>query len=164
MIESTARPAAEIRQTYQRLVAQLALRALRAVFGADPAGLVTTIVFNGIVEAVDPNTGQAISPCLITLRATRDQFTPLVLEKLDPVACVRRYFAAADVSAHPEELQAVRPVMEFDMADPRIVDPADVISGMDPRPNLLDFGSRVGQFARRSSTMAAARTSGRSVQ
>ena len=141
-IEATARPVAEIRQAYQRMVAQLALRSLRAVFGADPAGLVSTIVFNGIVHAVEPSTGQSITPCLITLRATRDQFTPLVLEKLDPVACVRKYFAA-DVSAHPDELQAVQPVMEFEMADPRIIDPVDVISGLDRRPNLLELSAKL---------------------
>ena len=73
-----------------------------------------------------------------TLRATRDQFTPLVLTHVDPVMCVRKYFAA-DVSPHPEELQAVQPVMEFKMADPRIIDPVDLISRIDKRPNLLEL-------------------------
>lgn len=111
----TARAATEIRQTYQRLVAQIALRALHTVFNADRYSLVTTIVFNGIVEAIDPATGQTVTPCLITLRATREQFAPLVLSNVDPVACVRKHFAA-DVSRHPEELQPVPPVMEFKMA------------------------------------------------
>ncbi len=120
------------------MVSQIALRALHAVFGSDPYGLVSTVVFNGIVEAIDRSTGQKVEPCLITLRATRDQFAPLILREVDPVACVRKYFAA-DVSAHPDELQAVEPVMNFNMADPRIIDPVDVISGMDKRPNLLQL-------------------------
>ncbi|MEU1836936.1 restriction endonuclease [Micromonospora chersina] len=140
-IEGTARPVAEIRETYQQVVAQLALRALHVVFTADRFKLVSTVVFNGIVRAVDPSTGQTITPCLITLRATKDQFMPLVLKQVNPVACVRKYFAA-DVSPHPEELQAVQPVMSFDMADPRIVDPVDVISDLDRRPNLLDLTSK----------------------
>jgi restriction system protein len=137
----TDRSATEIRQAYQRMVAQIALRALHAVFTADRLSLVGTIVFNGIVEAIDPTTGQTITPCLITLRATREQFAPLVLANVDPVACVRKHFAA-DVSAHPEELQAVSPVMEFKMADPRIIDPVDVISQLDKRPNLLELTSK----------------------
>jgi restriction system protein len=137
-IDSTPRPVAEIRRTYQELVAQMALRALHMVFQADHRDLVSTVVFNGIAEAVDPATGRTIRPCLITLRATRDQFESLVLAKVDPVACVRKYFAA-EVSPHPEELQAVQPVMSFDKADPRIIDPVDVISGIDKRPNLLDL-------------------------
>lgn len=135
---ATARPAVEIRQTYQQLVAQIALRALHRIFSCDQFRLVDTVVFNGIVDAIDRATGQAIEPCLITLRATRDQFTPLVLTHVDPVMCVRKYFAA-DVSPHPEELQAVQPVMEFKMADPRIIDPVDVISRIDKRPNLLEL-------------------------
>ena len=138
---ATARPVAEIRQTYQQVVAQLALRALHRIFSSDPLRLVDTIVFNGIVDAIDPTTGQKIEPCLITLRATRDQFLPLVLTHVDPVMCVRKYFAA-DVSPHPEELQAVQPVMEFRMADPRIIDPVDILSQIDKRPNLLELTSK----------------------
>jgi restriction system protein len=137
-ITSTGRSANEIRQTYQRLVAQMALRALHAIFTVDRGNLVGTVVFNGVVDAIDPATGQSIEPCLITLRATREQFTPLILANVDPVACVRKYFAA-DVSPHPEELQPVPPVMEFKMADPRIIDPVDVISHLDKRPNLMEL-------------------------
>ncbi|MEU0553250.1 restriction endonuclease [Dactylosporangium sp. NPDC006015] len=140
-ISGTARTAAEIRRTYQNLVAQIALRAVHTVFTAGRLSLVNTVVFNGIVEAIDPATGQTIRPCLITLRANREQFTELVLANVDPVACVRKYFAA-DVSQHPEELQPVQPVMEFKMADPRIIDPVDVISQIDKRPNLLELTAK----------------------
>lgn len=144
-IDATARPAAEMRTIYQTLVAQLAIRALRSIFATERSGLVSTIVFNGIVDAIDPTTGQPVQPCLITLRATREQFEGLVLEQLDPVACIRRYFAA-DVSRHPEELEPVTPVMEFKMADPRIIDPVDVISGLDKRPNLLELTSKEFEY------------------
>jgi restriction system protein len=137
-IDTTARPVAEIRRLYQELVAQMALRALQVVFGAGERELVSTVVFNGVVKAIDPSTGQKIKPCLITLRATRDQFEALVLSKLDPIACIRKYFAA-EISPHPEELQAVQPVMTFDKADPRVIDAIDVISGIDMRPNLLEL-------------------------
>lgn len=141
----TPRAAAEIRQTYQKLVAQIALRALHTVFTVGRLSLVNTVVFNGVVEAIDPATGQTIEPCLITLRANREQFTGLVLANVDPVACVRKYFAA-DVSSHPEELQAVQPVMEFKMADPRIIDPVDVISQIDKRPNLLELTAKEFEY------------------
>jgi len=131
-------PLAERRAAYQKLIGQIALRALRLAFGADPHELVDTVVFNGMIDDIDPATGQDVRQCLITLRATRDQFTPLVLERVQPVACLRRYFAA-DISEHPDELQAVSPVLAFDMADPRVVDPIDVLSGIDRRPNLLDL-------------------------
>ena len=37
--------------------------------------MISTVVFNGRVHAIDPLTGQKIQPHLITLRATREQFT-----------------------------------------------------------------------------------------
>ncbi|HET6988636.1 MAG TPA: restriction endonuclease, partial [Kribbella sp.] len=128
----------ELRRLYQQLVAQLALRALHLVFGSDRYGVVDTVVFNGMVESVDPTTGQTVRPCLITLRATREQFHALVLDQLDPVACVRHYFAA-EVSRHPDELQPVEPVLEFDLTDPRTIEAVDVISEIDSRPNLLEL-------------------------
>ena len=144
-IDATARPPAEIRTIYQTIVAQLALRSLRSIFATEHSELVSTVVFNGIVDATDPTTGQPVQPCLITLRATREQFERLVLDQLDPVACIRRYFAA-DVSRHPEELEPVTPVMEFKMADPCIIDPVDVISDLDKRPNLLELTSKEFEY------------------
>ncbi len=132
------RPEAERRRLYQQLVAQLALRALHLAFGFDRYGVADTVVFNGHVESVDLATGRMVRPCLITLRATREQFEPLVLDQLDPVACVRGHFGA-DVSPHPEELQPVEPVLEVDLTDPRTITPVDVISEIDRRPNLLDL-------------------------
>ena len=134
-VEPTPRPVAEVRQIYQGVIAQIALRTLREIFDSTPEEMISTVVFNGRVHDVDPLTGQKIQPHLITLRATRQQFTPLVLDepKFNPVECVRRYFFA-DISPHPDELIPVEPVMPFSMADPRIIDPIDVISDIDKRP------------------------------
>jgi restriction system protein len=77
VIEPTARPLAEIRKVYQTVIAQIALRTLREVFDSTSEELISTVVFNGRVHAIDPLTGQKIRPHLITLRATREQFTPL---------------------------------------------------------------------------------------
>jgi restriction system protein len=143
VIEPTPRSVGEVRQIYQSVIAQIALRTLREIFDSTPEEMISTVVFNGRVHEVDPLTGQKIQPHLITLRATRQQFTPLVLDepKFNPVECVRRYFFA-DISPHPDELIPVEPVMPFSMADPRIIDPIDVISDIDKRPNLLELTSK----------------------
>jgi restriction system protein len=131
---------AERGSLYQSITAQIALRTLREIFHSTPEDMISTVVFNGRVMTIDPLTGQTIQPHLITLRATREQFEPLILDqpKFQPVACVRRYFFA-DVSPHPEELIPVEPVMPYSMADPRVIEPIDVISGIDKRPNLLEL-------------------------
>jgi restriction system protein len=143
VVEPTPRPVTETRQLYQSVIAQIALRTLREIFRSTPEEMISTVVFNGRVDDVDPLTGQKIQPHLITLRATRQQFTPLILDepKFNPVECVRRYFFA-DISPHPDELIPVEPVMPFSMADPRVIDPIDVISDIDKRPNLLELTSK----------------------
>ncbi|MEO3787478.1 hypothetical protein ABGB12_29485 [Actinocorallia sp. B10E7] len=110
-VESTPRPMSEIRDLYQSVIAQIVLRTLREVFTADTAGRVTTVVFNGLVRAVDPATGRRAEVCLIALRATREQFADLVLDEpeFDPLECVRRHFSAK-LSPRPEALVAVEPI------------------------------------------------------
>jgi restriction system protein len=41
---------------------------------------------------------------------------------------------SAGLSKSPAELVPVRPVLEFNMVDPRFVEEEDVLSGLDQRP------------------------------
>jgi restriction system protein len=90
------------------VIAQVTLRTLHELFDADRSGLVDTAVFNGIVSTTDPVTGKPVSPCLVTVRTTRDVFTDLDLAKVDPFACLAHLNAS--VSKKPEELAPVRPI------------------------------------------------------
>ena len=77
----------------------------------DPAipYMVSTVVFNGHVDTIDPATGQKIRPPLISMRATREKFDELVLTepRFDPVASIKRRFFAA-ISPAPRGTQAGR--------------------------------------------------------
>ena len=139
-IEPTARPPADAQRLYKAVIAQIAVRTVREVFTATPDDMVSTVVFNGHVDTVDPATGRRIQPPLISMRATREKFDELVLAepRFDPVASIKRHFFAA-ISPHPEELKEVEPVMPFSRADPRVIEAIDVISTLDQRPNLLDL-------------------------
>jgi restriction system protein len=140
VVEPTARPPADMQRLYNAVIAQVAVRTVREVFMVTPADMVSTVVFNGHVDTVDPATGRRIQPPLISMRATRDKFDELVLSepRFDPVASIKRHFFAA-ISPHPEELKEVEPVMPFSRADPRVIEAIDVISTLDQRPNLLDL-------------------------
>ncbi len=142
-VEPVARSPAEAQRIYNAVIAQVAVRTIREVFTATPSDMVSTVVFNGHVDTVDPATGQKIRPPLISMRATREKFDELVLAepRFDPVASIKRHFFAA-ISLHPEELKPVEPVMPFSRADPRTVEAIDVISTLDQRPNLLDLSPK----------------------
>jgi restriction system protein len=139
-VEPVARPLAEAQRLYNRVIAQIAVRTVREVFASTPEDMVTTVVFNGHVDTIDPATGRGIRPPLISMRATKEKFDELVLgePRFDPVASIKRHFFAT-ISPHPEELAAIEPVMPFNQADPRAVEAIDIISSLDQRPNLLDL-------------------------
>ncbi len=136
-IVGTERPVSQQRPIYASVIAQVALRALHELFEADRTGKVETIIFNGHVQTIDRATGQSVNPCLVTVRATREQFQHLDLAKVDPIACLQGLHAS--VSKSPAELAPVRPVLEFDMVDPRFIEKTDVLSTLDHRPNLMDL-------------------------
>ena len=56
--------------------------------------------------------------------------------KLDPVTCLRSYLHAT-VSPHPYNLEAVRPVAQFDLSKHKFVEEMDVVAGLGSRPDLL---------------------------
>jgi restriction system protein len=134
-ITAAPRTAKDIRERYTSVVTQVTLRTIHELFEADRTSLVDVVVFNGIVDTIDPRTGQPIEPCLVTLRTTRDVFTAINLGNVDPASCLQHLNAS--VSKRPEELAPVRPVLEFDMVDKRFIDEVDVLADLDQRQNLL---------------------------
>ena len=122
---------------YLSLVSQVVLRVAFEVYRSGPSQAVSSIVISGVVKTTDPRTGNSIRPCLVTMRVSRDEFSRIKLEKVDPVACLVSLKAA--VSRRPDELIPVKPIVEFDMVDPRFVKEANILKGLDARPNLMEL-------------------------
>ncbi len=129
---------AEIKKLYGQLIARVTLRTLAEAFDATPATLVSSIVFNGYVSAKDRSTGKPIRPLLISTHAARDMFSEIVLDEpeLDSEACLHAFLNAV-VSPHPYDLEAVRPVLQFDLSKYKFVEEMDVVAGLDSRMDLL---------------------------
>ena len=136
-ISEAARSAAEIRRIYADLIAQVTLRTIHEVFGAERGRNLETVVLNGIVEAIDPATGREVTPCLVSVRTTEPAFAEIDLSRVEPIACLKALNAS--VSAKPAELAPVRPVLEFSMVDNRFIEETDVLSELDQRINLMEM-------------------------
>jgi restriction system protein len=136
-ITTSTRPALQIREIYVDAVARLALRTLYVLFAADSAADVETVVLNCFVDTLSPETGQRVTPCLLTVRTTREILASHDLTKVDPAACLKHL--NAEVSPKPHELKAVRPIVAFNMVDHRFIDKADVLASLDQRPNLAEL-------------------------
>lgn len=136
-IAESVRPQTQIKVLYGSIVAQIAIRTVHELLTSDTAGHIDAVVFNGHVDTTDPGSGQRVHPCLVTLRTTRETFAQLDLAHVEPLACLKHL--SAGVSKSPAELLPVRPVVEFDMVDPRFVAESDALSELDQRPNLMEL-------------------------
>jgi len=134
-IVSTDLSATARRVLYSSVLSQICLRTIHEIFEADRLENVDSVVFNGHVDTIDRGTGKKIRPCLLTVRTSRDNFLAIDLANVDSAACLK--VLNASVSRSPSELLPVRPVLEFNMVDPRFVKEMDVLSGLDQRPNLM---------------------------
>ncbi len=141
-VNESARPEKQRRALYAGVVARVVLRSLHELFSADLRGMVETIVFNAHVDTINPATGQPVRPCLVTVRTTREAFQALNLAAVDPQAALQALNAS--VSKSPAELAPVRPLIEFNMVDPRFIKEADVLGTLGQRPNLMDLSP--GEF------------------
>ncbi len=136
-IEGKPRKTVEIKELYQDIVASITLRSIHEVLEADQGHHIEVVVFNGFVQTVDAATGKDIRPCLVSVRATREQFSGINLARVDKRACLRNL--GAHVSPQPQAMQPVKPVVEFDMVDKRFIEQGDVLSELESRPNLMDL-------------------------
>lgn len=136
-IESKARKPADTKKLYQDLVASVSLRTLHELFEADQADALALVTFTGILDTIDPATGREARVPIISVRAPKAEFEQIRLDKVDKVVCLRNL--GAHVSSRPDELQAVKPIIEFDMVDPRFIEQGDALSGLESRPNLMDL-------------------------
>lgn len=136
-IEPKARKPAEIKQIYQDVVASITLRTLHELFEADQADALNLITFTGVVDTHDPASGREVRVPLVSVRAPKDLFLQIRLEKVEKIVCLRNL--GAQVSSRPDELQAIKPIVEFDMVDKRFIDQGDALTGLESRPNLMDL-------------------------
>lgn len=107
-VVETARPASKVKALYASVIAQLTLLSLAVIVRLDGDRHVDLVVFNGVVEARDPSSGQPIRPCLIAVRVTRDALAEINFAEADPSACLKAMSAA--VSRDPAQLIPVRPL------------------------------------------------------
>ncbi|MFH9041653.1 restriction endonuclease [Streptomyces sp. NPDC017966] len=129
------RPEKERKAIYSSVLAQVALRTVHEILAGDPDRVVNGITLNGRVKTIDRATGQEVSPCLVTLSASREQFGKLCLSQVDPAACLKGLNAL--VSPNPYDLEPIRPIIEFDLTKYRLMDSMDVVADLDSRPVLV---------------------------
>lgn len=127
----------EAEKLYAQLVAWVALRVLYEVFRVTrELGLIDVVVLNGTLTDVDPTTGKDTLYHLVSLEPERSIFEGnLEVDRVtDPIGCLRGL--GARVSPNPYDLQAVEPVVKFDLHRFRLAGDSAELADLDSRPNL----------------------------
>jgi restriction system protein len=88
-IDELPRPMKEIKDLYASVIHQVALRTMWECFCLNAADVVDSVVFNGIVSAVNRATGHVEELHLISAPANRADFSKLELHELDPGECLK---------------------------------------------------------------------------
>lgn len=127
----------EARSNFESVSYQIALRTLHEVFEADAWGNIDSILFNGIVEYVDPRTGRETAACILSVLTSRETFSHIDLARVEPKACFKSLKGVSAASL--ASLAAIAPVLEMDRTDERFVDAKMVVDAIDESQNLASM-------------------------
>lgn len=128
---------ADRNKRYQMVIAQMTLRTLRCVFGADRRGLVATVACNGYVDIINRATGKPAHECLVSVAVDRDLFDSLDLAQVDALDCLA--YLHAKISRTPEKYQPVQPIIDYPWDDLPYADEFDAAAGLDSVKNLIEL-------------------------
>jgi restriction system protein len=136
-LEPQPRTAKEAHRLYADLISRIVLAGMLACFRATEGHLVDLVTANGHVRTIDPATGRPDFPCLVTVTASRETFDGLVLDndRLNPASCLAAL--GAELSPHPYEMEGVRPFVDVDHAQYRLITAAEALVNVDHRQDLL---------------------------
>lgn len=124
----------EKKANFESACYQICLRSTHELFEADLDKNLDAVLFNGVVEFVDPATGLELRSCILSLLAKRNEFCRIDLARADPKACFK---AMKGVSASSlAALVPVPPVMEMDRDDRRFIESREVGADIGAGTNL----------------------------
>jgi restriction system protein len=136
-LDPQPRTVKDAHKLYSDLISRIVLASMLACFRATEGDLVDLVTANGHVRTIDPATGRPDFPCLVTVTAGRETFDSLVLDsdRLNPAACLAAL--GAELSPHPYEMEGVRPFVDVDHAQYRLITAAEALVDVDHREDLL---------------------------
>ena len=119
---------------YDSLLYQVALRAISELIHGDEAGVIRIVVFNGWVNALNPATGQKNHGCILSLQASKDEFSAIDLARVEPRACFKQLKGVS--AARLSGMTPIRPILQLQTDDPRFVSPHEVVDQLESGYNL----------------------------
>lgn len=134
---------AQVNKIYDDFTYKLVLVILHRVFSLNLLyDVIDMVVLNGIVDTIDKTTGNNISPVILSIRESKDNFSNLNLIAIDPKSWFRssKGIAAAKIA----NVTPVQPIQTINREDKRFVEGYEVLDTIGEGMNLatidwLDF-------------------------
>jgi restriction system protein len=130
-------PDREAKANFENAAYQIALRTIHELFEADIWGNIDKLLFNGVVEFIDPRTGRETRSCILSVLADSETFGQIDLARVEPKACFKslKGVSAASLSS----MTAIAPVLQLDRTDERFVEGYEVAADLDETQNLASM-------------------------
>jgi restriction system protein len=125
---------AQQKQLYDDLCYQVALRTVHELFEADTPENLSSILFNGVVDQINPATGKEERLTIMSGMFERKAFLEADLARVEPKACFKSFKGVSAASLIG--LAPVAPIMEITRDDQRFIEGRDLASEVDATVNL----------------------------
>lgn len=122
---------------YDSVIAQICVRTIHEIFESVYTNAIDFVTFNGWVNGTDPKTGNEFRNCIVSAQAERDYFTGLNLGKVEPIQCLRGL--KAQIASEFVNLAPVKPILQLNKEDKRIVAAEEIIDSIDSASNLANM-------------------------
>ncbi|MEO0666734.1 MAG: restriction endonuclease [Pseudomonadota bacterium] len=124
----------EQKRLYDELCYQVALRTVHELFEADAPENLNSILFNGVVDQINPATGKEERPTIMSGMFEREAFLDVDLSRVEPKACFKSFKGVSAASLIG--LAPVAPIMEISKEDDRFIESRDLVTNVDAEMNL----------------------------
>ncbi len=122
---------------FESVVYQIVLRSVHELFEADVVDAISSVVFNGIVTALDRASGNNVTAYIVSLHVTKVAFAGINLRSVDPKSCFRQLKGVGSPKLHA--LSPVAPIMQIKSDDPRFVEAYGVAEYIQEGYNLASM-------------------------
>lgn len=123
-VKETYLSESQIAKLYDSLIYQITLKTINDLYGNDTLGTYSAIVFNGWVESINRASGNMESACILSLQASKDEFSKVNLSQVDPKECFR--FLKGVGSSKLSSLTPIKPLLQMNKEDKRFIEGKNV--------------------------------------
>lgn len=114
----------QIKKQYDSVIYKIVLRSLNEIFFNDEINAIDAISFNGYVTAINKANGKVETKCIASIYVKKDIFNEIDLRNVDPKQCFKSLKGVCGAAL--SDLAAVKPIIQINKNDKRIIDSKDV--------------------------------------